>query len=155
MAVFSKDAAVFPLPVFHKVQQIIPDEKLEDIPGAIAAEMGKEEVRSRLTAGKTAAVLVGSRGIDNLPVIVKSVIEQLKKYGILPFIVPAMGSHGGGVAENQRAIIEGYGITEAAMGVPIPRLNGHHPDCNLRDGHSGLCRQKCLQRRLYHPDQPH
>ena len=119
MAVFSKDAAVFPLPVFHKVQQIIPDEKLEDIPGAIAAEMGKEEVRSRLTAGKTAAVLVGSRGIDNLPVIVKSVIEQLKKYGILPFIVPAMGSHGGGVAENQRAIIEGYGITEAAMGVPI------------------------------------
>ena len=98
MAVFSKDAAVFPLPVFHKVQQIIPDEKLEDIPGAIAAEMGKEEVRSRLTAGKTAAVLVGSRGIDNLPVIVKSVIEQLKKYGILPFIVPAMGSHGGGVA---------------------------------------------------------
>ena len=81
--------------------------------------MGKEEVRSRLTAGKTAAVLVGSRGIDNLPVIVQSVIEQLKKYGIRPFSGPAMGSHGGGVAENQRAIIEGYGITEAAMGVPI------------------------------------
>ena len=119
MAVFSKEAAAFPLPVFYKVQQIIPDEKLEDIPGTIAAEMGKEETRSRLRAGTTAAVLVGSRGIDNLALIVHTVLDQLKRAGVQPFIIPAMGSHGGGVAENQQQILAGYGITESSMGVPV------------------------------------
>lgn len=119
MAVFSKEAAAFPLPVFYKVQQIIPDEKLEDIPGTIAAEMGKEEIRSRLRAGTTAAVLVGSRGIDNLALIVRTVLDQLKRAGVQPFIIPAMGSHGGGVAENQQQILAGYGITESSMGVPV------------------------------------
>ena len=121
MAIFSPEAASFPLPVFHKVTQVVPDEKLqvEEIPTVIAQEIGKEAVRSRLQSGKTAAVLVGSRGIDNLALIVRCVIDELKKYGVEPFIVPAMGSHGGGIAENQQELIEGYGITEKAMGVPI------------------------------------
>ena len=121
MAYFSPAAAAFPLPKFHRVRQIIPDETIApaDIPAVVAAEIGREEVRSRLKAGSTACLLVGSRGIDNLALIVRSVIDALRHYEVEPFIIPAMGSHGGGIAENQREILAGYGITEEAMGVPI------------------------------------
>lgn len=121
MALFSPAAAAFPLPKFYPVQQIIPDERLSlpEIPAVIASEIGKDAVCRRLIAGKIACLLVGSRGIENIALIVRSVIDQLKYYGIEPFIIPAMGSHGGGIAENQKNILAGYGITESAMGVPI------------------------------------
>lgn len=77
------------------------------------------EPAAHLPSGASVAVLVGSRGICNLAEIVKSTIDFLLEQGTTPYIVPAMGSHGGGVAAEQRKIIEGYGITEAAMGVPI------------------------------------
>lgn len=61
----------------------------------------------------------GSRGIANIPVILRAAVEHLKQLGAKPFLVPAMGSHGGGTAEGQRAVVESYGITEAAVGCPI------------------------------------
>lgn len=72
--------------------------------------------------GKTVAVCVGSRGIASLSVLVKTSIDCLKARGANVFIVPSMGSHGGGTAEGQKLLLEGLGITEEAMGVPI------HPD---------------------------
>lgn len=119
MAFFTNEAATFPLPKFHRVRQIIPDVRLTDIPGAVQKEMAREEIRARLCPGKTAAVLVGSRGIDNLAIVVRAVLDQLKQLGVQPFLVPAMGSHGSGIAENQMEILAGYGITEEAMGVPV------------------------------------
>lgn len=107
------------LPKLIPVTQIFPDDHIADIPSAIAEEFQKESIRSSVLPGKTVAVLVGSRGISNLQTIVKSVIDQLLALGLRPYIVPAMGSHGGGVAEEQKKIIEGYGITEEFMGVPI------------------------------------
>lgn len=107
------------LPRMVPVTQIFPDDHITDIPSVIAEEFQKESIRSSVLPGKTVAVLVGSRGISNLQTIVKSVIEQLLALDQKPYIVPAMGSHGGGVAEEQRKIIEGYGITEEFMGVPI------------------------------------
>lgn len=65
------------------------------------------------------AVAVGSRGIANLSAIVAALIELLRSTGAKPFIVPAMGSHGGATADGQRQVLESYGITEAALGVPI------------------------------------
>lgn len=65
------------------------------------------------------AVATGSRGIAHIDRIVKAAVEALKELGYSPFIVPAMGSHGGATAEGQRATLESYGITEARMGVPI------------------------------------
>lgn len=62
---------------------------------------------------------VGSRGIAGLPAIVAAVVEQIRAAGAEPFIFPAMGSHGGATAEGQRAVLAEYGITEAALGVPI------------------------------------
>ena len=107
------------LPRLVPVKQYFPDEHLEDIPSAIASEFARDEIRNSLQPGKTAAVLVGSRGICSIDTIVKNVIDQLRKLNIQPFIVPAMGSHGGGEAEEQKRIIERYGITEEKMGVPI------------------------------------
>lgn len=70
-------------------------------------------------AGKTVAVGVGSRGIRQQPPVVRAVIRELKAAGADPFIVPAMGSHGGGNAKGQEAVLTSYGITEAEMGAPV------------------------------------
>lgn len=75
-------------------------------------------------AGKIApesriAVAVGSRGITNLLPIVSCLLDQLKKAGCRPFVIPAMGSHGGATAEGQIGVLRSYGITEQAIGVPI------------------------------------
>ncbi|MGW8181200.1 MAG: hypothetical protein ACWGQW_20915, partial [bacterium] len=61
----------------------------------------------------------GSRGISNIAPVVKSVVRALKLKGAQPFIVPAMGSHGGGTPEGQQRILEGYGVSSEAMGAPI------------------------------------
>jgi hypothetical protein len=65
------------------------------------------------------AVAVGSRGIDRLPVVVRATIETLKSRGARPFIIPAMGSHGGATPEGQRGVLETLGVTEASAGAPI------------------------------------
>lgn len=70
-------------------------------------------------AGKTVALAVGSRGINNLPVIVSTVIQVLKECGAQVFIVPAMGSHGGADADGQVRLLEYLGISRQTMGVEI------------------------------------
>lgn len=73
----------------------------------------------RVRAGQSVAVGVGSRGIANLASIVRATVDHLKGLGLEPFIVPAMGSHGGGDVPGQTAVLDGYGVTEAAMGCPV------------------------------------
>ena len=69
--------------------------------------------------GDTVAVGAGSRGIANIDVIVRAVVDYLKDIGARPFVFPAMGSHGGATAEGQLEILEHYGIAEATMGCPL------------------------------------
>ncbi len=107
------------LPKMYKVKQLFNNTKLDDIEGTVEAEINKEQIGLKIRKGQKIAVAVGSRGIKNLSKIVKSVIEEIKLLGGEPFIVSAMGSHGGGSEEGQRAILTGYGITEEAMGVKI------------------------------------
>lgn len=68
---------------------------------------------------KRIALTVGSRGIHGLKEIIYQIICELKERGALPFIVPAMGSHGGATSEGQRHVIESYGLSEEHMGVPV------------------------------------
>ena len=105
------------LPKMVKVRQIFADEHLDNTAAAVrdtAAPFAAE-----MKAGSTAAVLVGSRGITDIDLIAKTVVEVLKEAGVKPFIIPAMGSHGGGTSEGQEEVLRGYGITEETMGVPI------------------------------------
>ena len=108
-----------PLPPMARVRQKFDPTRLEDIVGAIRAEFARPEVRSRVKPGQVIAVGCGSRGIANVALIACTVIEELKALGAKPFVFPCMGSHGAGTAEGQKKVLETYGITEEATGVPI------------------------------------
>ena len=108
-----------PLPKFIKVRQKFDDRCLEDVPGTVKAQMAKPEILAKIKPGARIAVAVGSRGIRNLFPIVKTVIDAMLEQGACPFVVSAMGSHGGGCEEGQREVLAGYGITEENLGVPV------------------------------------
>lgn len=101
------------------VHQKFETKKLVDINNAVNQEMDKAQVKRVIRPGQRIAVAVGSRGIANLAVIVKSVIVKLKLLGVNPFIVPAMGSHGGATGSGQINVLTSYGVTEEAMGASI------------------------------------
>lgn len=109
----------FPLPELYPVKQSFPREKMDDIPGAIRRQLARPEIAGRVRPGARVAVAVGSRGIRNLPLIVSCLIRELQDLGAAPFILAAMGSHGGGTEEGQRQVLYNYGVTEEAMGVPV------------------------------------
>jgi len=76
-------------------------------------------VQAKIHPGARIAVAVGSRGIANIATIVQTAVTTLRRYGAEPFIVPAMGSHGGATPEGQRSLLESLGVTTEAMGAPI------------------------------------
>ena len=104
-------------PRILRIRQKFPAMRPLDFGAALAAEFGR--LLPRVRAGARMAVGVGSRGITNLAAIVAGVLELLRGAGARPFILPAMGSHGGATPEGQREILASYGITEEAMGAPI------------------------------------
>ncbi|HKA04795.1 MAG TPA: lactate racemase domain-containing protein, partial [Acidimicrobiales bacterium] len=107
------------LPAIVRVRQHLDRPRIDDVPAAVRATLAHLELERRIKPGHTVALTAGSRGIANIPAILRAVADNLKSLGARPFLVPTMGSHGGGVAEGQRQIIESYGITEQAVGVPI------------------------------------
>ncbi|HET6961591.1 MAG TPA: lactate racemase domain-containing protein, partial [Terriglobia bacterium] len=107
------------LPKVVRVQQNFDATHITDIPKEVAEQIGKLSLQSRLKPGQTVAITGGSRGVANIAVIIRSVVDELQKLGVRPFIIPAMGSHGGGTAEGQRLVLEHYGITESSMGAPV------------------------------------
>jgi hypothetical protein len=100
-----------------RIRQRFPETPPLDIRATIAAEFGK--MRERFRPGARIAVGVGSRGIAHLAEITSAVIAEIRGAGAEPFLIPAMGSHGGATPEGQLAVLASYGVTEAAMGVPI------------------------------------
>jgi len=108
-----------PLPRMVKVRQKLNDDILEDIPGEIKKQINQQKIAGTIKPGMTIAVTCGSRGIANLALIIKETVAALKKLSAKPFVFPAMGSHGGGTAEGQREMIEGFGVTEEYVGAPI------------------------------------
>ncbi len=90
-----------------------------DIPAAVAKEISALRLENTIKPGDSIAVTVGSRGVANIALIVKSLVDELKKLGASPFIIPAMGSHGGGTAQGQLEIVQRYGVTEEYLGAPI------------------------------------
>ena len=105
------------LPRMLRVRQGFPQSTRLEIPASVAEQISL--VQDRLTPGTRVALTVGSRGIANIKEIVLAVLGELKAAGVEPFIVPAMGSHGGATPEGQKRILADYGITEQTMGVPI------------------------------------
>src|SRR5436190_3373291 len=108
-----------PFPLMLAVRQRFPVSPPLDIPAVVRQEFKEQKVLSRLQPGAQIAVGVGSRGITNIKNIVAAVLDALKSAGAKPFIIPAMGSHGGATPEGQIGVLESYGVTEQSMGVPI------------------------------------
>ncbi len=106
-------------PRLIRIRQTFERPRVAEIPATVASALEKIDLPQRIKPGQSVALTAGSRGIANIPLILKSTAAFLKKLGAKPFLVPTMGSHGGGTAEGQRHILESYGINEAFVGVPI------------------------------------
>jgi hypothetical protein len=102
-----------------RVRQHFERPRVEDIAATVTAELERLDLSRTIRPGQTVALTAGSRGIANIPLILKSVAQFLQRLGAKPFLVPTMGSHGGATPEGQKTVIESYGITEEFVGVPI------------------------------------
>ena len=107
------------LPKFALVKQHFPDDAIKDVPKYLNDKLADPEIRSRIKPGMTVVLTGSSREIDNMPVILRELARFIKAQGANPYIVPAMGSHGGATDEGQRELLEGYGITEEFCECPI------------------------------------
>lgn len=106
--------------MFRAVQDFKRDRiEPEKIPEVIWRELSRPEIAEKINPGMSIAITAGSRGIANVDIITKAIVDFCKEKGAQPFIIPAMGSHGGARAESQKELLAGYGITEEAMGCPI------------------------------------
>lgn len=104
-------------PRMFKVRQRFSDDHISDIEGVVKEQILSSEIT--IKSGSRIAIAVGSRGVANINRVVKATVESVREMGGLPFIVPAMGSHGGATAEGQRSVLEGYGVTEKYVGAQI------------------------------------
>lgn len=102
-----------------KIKQNFVVKSIDDIAGKIAEEVIHVQIDEKIKANMEIAITVGSRGIANIPLIVKSVADEVKQRGAIPFIIPAMGSHGGATAEGQVEILESLGVTKESTGCEI------------------------------------
>lgn len=114
-------ARATPLPKMVRVRQKFDRSHIE--PGLIEhvamEELEKSGIRKKICPGNRIGIACGSRGISNIDKIVRTIVDFVKSCGGAPFIIPAMGSHGGATAEGQCQLLKGYGISEETMGCPV------------------------------------
>lgn len=122
------------LPKLFKIRQKFDASSLPDLRQATRSAVAQTRLKDRIASGATVAVAVGSRGIVNLATIVHQVIHELQSLGAKPFIVPAMGSHGGGTAEGQKQVLESMGISNETMGCEIRSSMETVVVCQAREG---------------------
>lgn len=108
-----------PIPPMYRVRYHLDSTRIEDVPAELRARLAASSVLSRVRDGAEIAITVGSRGIANQPVVVRTLIEELKRLGARPFVVPAMGSHAGAEAAGQQALLEKLGCTQQFLGTEI------------------------------------
>ncbi|MFO0178126.1 MAG: lactate racemase domain-containing protein, partial [Planctomyces sp.] len=101
------------------VLQHFSSPELSDIPAAVEQQMQGLRLQNQVRAGQTVAITAGSRGIANIALILKGIVDHFRTLGASPFLVPAMGSHGGGTADGQVKMLASLGVTEASVGAPI------------------------------------
>lgn len=108
-----------PLPQLYRVRQLWETTPLGDIPGVVRAQLDALGLRARIAPGMAVAVTAGSRGIRDIVAVTAAAVAWLREAGAAPFIVPAMGSHGGATAAGQVKMLASLGVTEESVGCPI------------------------------------
>lgn len=107
------------LPNIIRVRQAFDRTRLADPCGAVTAGLRALPLAGKLRPGARVAITAGSRGISNLVGMTRAAADAVKAAGGQPFIVPAMGSHGGATGDGQRNLLADLGISEASMGCPV------------------------------------
>ncbi len=110
-----------PIPKMVRIRQNFDRTHIpvEDIPETVRKELDREDLGGKIQPGMKIAITCGSRGMTNNAVMARAMVDFVKSRGAEPYIVAAMGSHGGATAEGQTQILKDYGITEEAMGCPV------------------------------------
>lgn len=108
-----------PLPPVYHVRDETPQPTITDIRGAVRNALAESGALERVRPGMRVAVCAGSRGIDQIVPTLREAVRALRERGAEPFVLAAMGSHGGATAEGQIEMMGGYGMTEAALGCPV------------------------------------
>ncbi len=101
------------------LRQVLSQPTVSDIAGETRRQWQKSNLARRVRPGDRVAVGVGSRGINNVAVITRATLDVLRDLGAKPFVVAAMGSHGGATSEGQRQLLASYGVSEEQLGVPV------------------------------------
>ncbi|MFS0824629.1 lactate racemase domain-containing protein [Bacillus sp. 1P02SD] len=107
------------IPQMIKIRQTFHAPEVENVKKAVYEAIQTAGVLNRVESGDRVAIAVGSRGVAKLPELVRETVNAVKSVGGHPFIVPAMGSHGGATAAGQVDVLEQLGVTEDAIGAPI------------------------------------
>lgn len=123
-----------PLPDLIPVRQQLSDAREPDIRAAVEREFANLPMIAALRPGARVAVTAGSRGIARISEVVAAAVAALRDRGLEPFVVPAMGSHGGATAEGQRAVLADLGVTEEFVRAPILATMETVPLGQLADG---------------------
>ena len=121
-------------PNIFRLRQLFDAPEVSNVAGEVENQLSRLQLAEKIQPGQTVAISAGSRGIANIHIIIKAVADHLRSLGAEPFIVPAMGSHGGGTAEGQQGIIEGYGITEEFCQCPIKASMETVIVCDAKEG---------------------
>ncbi|MEM2893918.1 MAG: lactate racemase domain-containing protein [Candidatus Bathyarchaeia archaeon] len=107
------------LPRMVEVQQRIEAPRIDDYVSAIKEELREKGVGEKVRPGSKIAITAGSRGIAHYPEILSTVVEEVRRAGGEPFLIPAMGSHGGATPEGQLRVLRSLGITPETVKAPI------------------------------------
>lgn len=119
--VVTRLASSVELPKMARVRQLLDKSHIEvsEIPGLVRRELDREEIRERIKPGMSVAITCGSRGVANIAVITRAIVDFVRECGGEPFVFPAMGSHGGATPEGQKEILTSYNVTEEFLGCPV------------------------------------
>jgi hypothetical protein len=107
------------LPQMARVRQDLPSDRVADVTGEVRKKLLASDVAKRITHGHRIAITAGSRGIGGLVELLRGIVEAVRECGGTPFIIPAMGSHGGATADGQTEILRRLGVTADTVGAPI------------------------------------
>lgn len=119
MDIFDKLLDPISIPKVVKVRQRFEKPVIQNIEAEFLDKLHQRKVLENIQKGWRVAIAVGSRGISNQPLLVKLLVQEIKKCGAIPFLIPAMGSHGGATAEGQKDMLVDMGFSEEYLKAPI------------------------------------
>jgi len=133
------------LPLMTPVEQNFPATSIDDVAASVQQQVQEAGLLASIAKGARIAVTAGSRGIANIPAIMRVVVDQVKEAGGQPFILPHRGFHGGSTPEGQREVLASYGITPESMDAPIEASMDVVEVDQLKDGTPVLVNRLALE----------